>query len=424
MIPKTKIQKEVVESMALLPHITEKQKKYAFLHCFEHIARKLRNGAVTCMDCGHTWSDKQVTRKCICPHCGAELKVEETRKLIFSQTEYFGVITSCNGYQVLRYFYLKANYRVGQIAEYAFDEVVQLWISPKGKLIPVARNRANCLRYYDVWNFSTLPEVKATMSIAYRIYPIAYLPTRRVIPELTKRGFGGNLMKMHPLDVFISLLTSCKMETLLKAGQQSLFKHFATIPSARIDKYWGAIKIAIRNRYIVKDASLWCDYIGLLLHFGKDIHNAKYVCPADLKGEHDRYLEKKREQQAKERIKEKRAKALAEEERFKELKSKFFGIHFSDGLIQIKVLESVEEHLVEGEIMHHCVFSCSYHLKAESLILSATIEGRRIETVEINLKTLEVVQSRGICNQNTEYHDRIVALVNKNRNLISSRLVA
>lgn len=148
------------------------------------------------------------------------------------------------------------------------------------------------------------------------------------------------------------------------------------------------------------------------------------MCPTDLKGEHDRYLEKKREQQAKERIKEKRAKALAEEERFKELKSKFFGIHFSDGLIQIKVLESVEEHLVEGEIMHHCVFSCSYHLKAESLILSATIEGRRIETVEINLKTLEVVQSRGICNQNTEYHDRIVALVNKNRNLISSRLVA
>lgn len=214
------------------------------------------------------------------------------------------------------------------------------------------------------------------------------------------------------------------METLLKAGQQSLFKNFATIPSSHIDKYWASIKIAMRNRYIVKDASMWCDYIGLLIHFGKDIHNAKYVCPADLKGEHDRYLEKKREQQAKERIKEKRAKALAEEERFRELKSKFFGIQFTDGLIQVKVLESVEAHLVEGEIMHHCVFSCGYHLKAESLILSATIEGKRIETVEINLKTLEVVQSRGVCNQNTEYHDRIVALVNKNRNLISSRLVA
>ena len=67
MIPKTKIQKEVVESMALLPHITEKQKKYAFLHCFEHIARKLRNGAVTCMDCGHTWSrseERRVGKEC------------------------------------------------------------------------------------------------------------------------------------------------------------------------------------------------------------------------------------------------------------------------------------------------------------------------------------------------------------------------
>lgn len=424
MIPKTKIQKEVVESMALLPHITEKQKKYAFLHCFEHIARKLKNGSVACMECGHTWKDKQVAGKCVCPHCGAKLKVEETRKSYFSQTEYFGVITTCKGYQVLRYFYLKAFYRVGKIAEYTFDEVVQLWISPKGKLIPIARSRVNCLRYYDVWNFSTLPEVKATMSVAYRIYPIAYMPTRKVISELTKRGFGGNLMNMHPLDIFMPLLTSCNMETLLKAGQQSLFKNFATIPSSHIDKYWASIKIAMRNRYIVKDASMWCDYIGLLIHFGKDIHNAKYVCPADLKGEHDRYLEKKREQQAKERIKEKRAKALAEEERFRELKSKFFGIQFTDGLIQVKVLESVEAHLVEGEIMHHCVFSCGYHLKAESLILSATIDGKRIETVEINLKTLEVVQSRGVCNQNTEYHDRIVALVNKNRNLISSRLVA
>ena len=163
------------------------------------------------------------------------------------------------------------------------------------------------------------------------------------------------------------------------------------------------------------------DYIGLLIHFGKDIHNAKYVCPADLKGEHDRYLEKKRTAGKKERIKEKRAKALPRKNA-SELKSKFFGIQFTDGLIQVKVLESVETHLVEGEIMHHCVFSCGYHLKAESLILSATIEGKRIETVEINPKTLEVVQSRGVCNQNTEYHDHLAC--EQNRNLISSRLVA
>ncbi len=74
--------------------------------------------------------------------------------------------------------------------------------------------------------------------------------------------------------------------------------------------------------------------------------------------------------------------------------------------------------------MHHCVFDNAYYLKENSLILSATIEGRRIETIEVNLDTLKVVQSRGVCNKNTEYHEQIVNLVNANRELISQRMKA
>ena len=113
---------------------------------------------------------------------------------------------------------------------------------------------------------------------------------------------------------------------------------------------------------------------------------------------------------------------MEDEERFQELKSKFFGIRFTDGTIQVHVLESVQEHLEEGTTMHHCVFSNEYYLKENSLILSATIEGRRIETIEVNLDTLKVVQSRGVCNKNTEYHDQIVNLVNANRKLIRQRI--
>ena len=94
---------------------------------------------------------------------------------------------------------------------------------------------------------------------------------------------------------------------------------------------------------------------------------------------------------------------MEDEKRFKELKSKFFGICFTDGIIQVHVLESVQEHLEEGVSMHHCVFSNAYYLKEDSLILSATIDGKRIETIEVSLRTLEVVQSRGVCNKNTEY---------------------
>lgn len=78
--------------------------------------------------------------------------------------------------------------------------------------------------------------------------------------------------------------------------------------------------------------------------------------------------------------------------------------------------------LEEGVAMHHCVFSNRYYLREDSLILSATIEGRWIETIEVNLETLKVVQSRGVCNQNTEYHDQIVNLVNANKRLIRQRM--
>ena len=56
--------------------------------------------------------------------------------------------------------------------------------------------------------------------------------------------------------------------------------------------------------------------------------------------------------------------------------------------------------------------------------MSATIGNKRIETVEVDLKKLCVVQSRGVCNQNTEYHDRIIDLVNSNMNLIRQRISA
>lgn len=74
--------------------------------------------------------------------------------------------------------------------------------------------------------------------------------------------------------------------------------------------------------------------------------------------------------------------------------------------------------------MHHCVYSNEYYLKPNSLILSATIDGKRVETIEVSLKTLKVLQSRGVCNMNTEYHDRIIELVNKNKRLIRKRMAA
>ena len=74
--------------------------------------------------------------------------------------------------------------------------------------------------------------------------------------------------------------------------------------------------------------------------------------------------------------------------------------------------------------MHHCVFSNEYYTKPDSLILSARINNQRIETIEISLKTMEIIQSRGACNKDTEFHHKIIKLVRKNMKAIRKRLVA
>ena len=57
-------------------------------------------------------------------------------------------------------------------------------------------------------------------------------------------------------------------------------------------------------------------------------------------------------------------------------------MYFPTTLFCVKVIESVEEMVEEGRLMHHCVGG--YHNKANSLILSATIDGKRIETIEVS----------------------------------------
>lgn len=160
----------------------------------------------------------------------------------------------------------------------------------------------------------------------------------------------------------------------------------------------------------------------MLRRLGKDTHNAHYVCPEDLQAAHDTAQRKLQAQREKEAEAQRRQKAIENEERFQALKAPFFGIAFTDGTIQVRVLESVQEYIEEGQALHHCVFTNEYHLKEKSLILSASIDGKPIETIELSLETMEILQCRGLMNQNTEYHERIIELVYRNIKEIQSRV--
>jgi len=77
-----------------------------------------------------------------------------------------------------------------------------------------------------------------------------------------------------------------------------------------LEEYWVSLKICIRNGYTITDASMWKDYIDLLRYFGKDTNNPKYVCPTDLKTEHDILVAKKNERIKREKLAKARQKAI------------------------------------------------------------------------------------------------------------------
>lgn len=426
MKPRTRIQKEVVRLSSGLPELTDKQKAYAFEHCFKHHAYRTKGGTITCSECGHRWKGGHTLAEticgCSCPHCGKELEILDTRKRVFRDSAYYEIITTRKSYQVLRYFMVGATYKVGQKAEYSIREVVQWWIAPNGKTEVIARLRAMHTMYYDLWTeWSDMDLRSNKMLKAYNIDAYKTYPAMRIIPELRRNGFRGAFHELTPYEFFTAILTDSKKETLLKAGQTEMFR-YAVISNINLHEYWNSIKICIRNGYHIADASMWCDLVRLLRHFGKDIHCPKYVCPTDLKKAHDRLVRKREEQIERERAEQRREQLVKDEKNYLKSKGKFFGLVFSDNLILVKVIESVDEMQLEGKLMHHCVGG--YYKRIDSLILSATIDGKRIETVEVSLKTLKVIQSRGVCNKLTEYHERIVELVERNAELIRSRMVA
>jgi len=86
---------------------------------------------------------------------------------------------------------------------------------------------------------------------------------------------------------------------------------------------------------------------------GKDIRSAHYVCPTDLRATHDKLVQKKNEQAERKRRAEEMERTAKYEAEFKAMKGKYFGLLFTDGLIDVRVLESVKEHRQEGSHMHH-----------------------------------------------------------------------
>jgi len=359
MKPRNRFEKAVLTESKHLHPITKTQSKWAFHECIGHFAYRLPKGRTTCMDCGHSWLMEKPAQTCTCPHCGARLQVEETYGRKLQQKQYFTILTTCGTYQVLRMFLIVVGMEKGYKAKYETIEIGQYWWNGQGRKVVIAVQRI-LGHYVDTFSFYSPMAVRNDNEVYRYVACAPIYPKFKVTDTLRRNGFKDDFHQIAPIALIPALLTDSRAETLIKAGRIDHLRYFLNNTRA-FEAYWQSYKIAVRNGYEIKDISLWCDYVDMLRRLGKDVHSPKYLCAKDLKAEHDRIEDKIRRQREKEEIERKWQKAIEDEKRFQELKSKFFGIHFTDGTIQVRVLESVQEHLEEGVAMHHCVLCKGLH---------------------------------------------------------------
>ena len=435
MRPRNDRQREVVALSAALPPITEKQKQWAFEHCFSRRAFLCKSKA-WCSVCGGIIDAGTISPLCVdllgetivCPHCGKKLKVENSRRQKLEERWYYTIMTTCHGYQVCRNFSVTKFIRRAEEPYNDIDEVVQNWITVEGQEEVIARPINALTGYYDRWATNKTMELRDSKRPKYTYNPDKYrisgawvYPSRRVLPLAKRNGYTGRNQSGIPESEHVRLLlTDHEAEMLEKNGQFALlawkynhgYREFCM-------PYAHAIRVVNRNKYRIKDASMWMDYLGLLSYFNLDTHNAHYVCPANLKAAHDRLHKRKARIEAEKKAEEKRREAIKWESKYRKDKEKYFGICFGNDDIVISVIQSVADIAEEGKVMHHCVYSAGYFKKSDCLILTARDRnGDRLETIEVNLRSFRLVQSRAKCNGVSAYHNEIVKLVNQNMNLI------
>lgn len=422
MKPRTKYEKAVMAQSGHLRPLPTAPRRWAFTNAINHYAFRLPKGRTTCMDCGHSWIMSESAEKCTCPNCKAKLKVKETYERKCRQKSYFNVITTCGEYQILRMFLLIVEMRKGIKASPAFLEIGQYWIAPNGKTSLVAIQRTMGW-YLDCFAFGSPFEIRKDND-TYQYIADQYLyPKIKVIPELTRNGFDGNFHDIRPVSYFSMLLSAPQAETLLKEGNIRMLKYMAD-HTADVKHFWASYIIAKRHGYEIPNLSTWYDYLRMLERFGRDTHSPKLITPSNFVEAHDEYVRKVNRQREKERREADRLKAIEDDKRFKELKGRFIGLVFTDNEIEIKTLDSVDEYYAEGSTQHICVGSSQYYLKSESLVFSARIGGKIVATIEIDLKTLNIIQCRAACNKVSEYQERIERAIASHRKEIRARMTA
>lgn len=390
---------------AKLKPVSKKVTDYGIDKCLDKLGR-YKKGTINCFECGHNWQVDKHSKVCKCPECNTKISIREDYPT--KDSAYFAVLDVVNDMQVVRMFLVSKHFQLKKPCLTYLVEVMQHWFDECDNFCTVSKDVYTMTQAYDSWNYTSEMKIRKTPKSykaqlrdripAYKIYP-----KQKVLPIFKKHGFTGNTLSASPQEVLRTLVSDNRFESLMKMGQFNLALAYMMNRTDKVNRHWNSIKICQRNNYVVKDATIWLDYLDALRSLGKDLRNPMFVCPKNLKQAHDKVMTKKKNVNMAE-------KNLI----YQKSKKKFLRLKFKQENIEISVLKDVKDFEQEGKELEHCVFKNEYFAKDKSLVLSAKVNGKRTETIEVNLERLEIVQARGFKNNPSAFHTPILNLINKN----------
>lgn len=432
MKPKTKLQVEVFDLHQKLSEPKEHEPFVISKHQFYYTTH-YKN--LVCLECNHSWKPAQAWHEEVlgaqCPSCNKKLKKISINNGGFIRIITYSVVQVIGRFQVVRYFSCWKSMYKNKKPRYNFRSLFEEWMDhDKGKKVIVGRNTTYTGDGFSSSDYGVRYANPRWGQSEYDRFASDFnCPGAEFLPRFNKYGLTKY---KHDCDYRIlidRIQNSPKIETLLKAKQKELLE-FSLYKDSRHNTFWDSIKIVIRNKYKITDVGIWYDYLYLLRYFNKDLRNAVYVCPKNLHKEHNHLMNKKREILRLEELERNRLQTIKRQQKlekaiidYSERMQKFFDLEFKKGNISITVLKSIEEFKEEGDELKHCVYTNEYYLKEKSIILSARVDGRRAETIELKLPELKIEQSRGLKNQPTQYHDTIIKLVESNLEKIKKIVV-
>lgn len=419
---KTKIDKDIVSLSHKLKPLTLKELKYLKVNLADRLYMISRN-RIYCSYCGHKDIEDRYKKQednLICPVCRSSLK---RAKYLREHDGFFVSRTLLlDKYQVVQNFEITEIHKKGLPVKLYWQTLNAFFILPNGKWSMISKLIS---RYNLNANHASLLEPrKKNTKLVYVRHFTSHVFNKGIHPLLKRNGldiekFNANTKLKAFNRLCIDLFTDNNVEYLLKVEQWEILHNY--LMEDHIKGYLPEIKIVIRHNYTITDIKMWCDYIDLLEYFNKDLHSPYYLCPANLKEVHDRYVIKKRKEERAKDLAEQNAKIETYNSMYIERLGKLLSLKFENQKVVIEPFKNVYQFRDLGERLKLCIYENQYFNKNNILLFTAIDKKeQKTEVLAVNLEHISLSEIRGYDNEDSVLKPAAVRLIAKHKKEIKA----